>query len=61
MKLPKMHFPKPLRGFMPLEDALQLELNADVRAWIEERIAAGDPGPMWFDGKECWTEAEEND
>ncbi len=47
-----------LRGFIPLEDALEFELRPETREWILERIAAGDPGPMHFHGEECWTDQE---
>jgi hypothetical protein len=41
---------------MPLDLALELAETEDGKAWIRERIDKGDPGPLFSDGKDMWTE-----
>lgn len=44
---------------MPLDDALGIALGEESKAWISMRLLKGDPGPLYVQNGQMWTEMSE--
>lgn len=60
-KPPKAEPFEPEMVLMPLDGTDGLILTKETRAWIASRLLKGDPGPLYVQKGEIWTEASETE